>query len=90
MNINTFIKNVLVDITKGVKCANLEIKGENGENVFALKNSNWFIDKINGCISFDLIIENKDEDIRLMSSDSKISDNSHRVKFNVTQINPIS
>ena len=90
MILNNFIKTTLIEICRGVKEANREIKTEDNKSSFALKNSNWFVDKINGCISFDVLVESRGSEVKLADPKSKSSDIVHRIKFNVTQLNPVS
>ncbi|PCI29404.1 hypothetical protein COB55_02230 [Candidatus Wolfebacteria bacterium] len=90
MTLDTFIQSTLTNITKGVKDANNGTRTGDNKNSFALKNSNWFTDKINGCISFDICVEDSNGEIKLVTSRSKTSESAHRVKFNVAQLNPVS
>ncbi len=90
MKINIFVNNVLLEIVKGVKETNVEVGEEFGEPLFALKNSGWFVDKINGCVCFDIQVKNKSEIIEVVDQKLESLSNSHRIKFNVVQVGSVS
>ncbi len=89
MELNIFVKNVLSQIAKGVKGANVEAGRESGEPLFALKNSGWFVDKVNGCVCFDIQVKNKNEIIEVIDQKLGSLNNVHRIKFNVVQVGSV-
>lgn len=90
MELNIFVKNVLVDISKGIKGVNVEMDRESSEPLFALKNSGWFVDKIDGCVRFDILVKNKKNVIEVVDQKLESLNNSHRIKFNVVQVGTVS
>ena len=93
MELNTFVKSVLLGIAEGVKDANAELKTEDGSPSFALKNASSYTEPTSGIIWFTLFLGNESDVITVLEKQQTEHPNidiANKVKFNVVQTNAIA
>ena len=90
MELDVFVKSVLVGIVNGVKEANGVTKRKSDEPSFALKNAGWYVDKSNGCVWFNLSVESSSNVLKVVDEKTPSFDNLNRIKFNVAQVCALS
>ena len=83
MELDTFIKNALVSVAKGVKSANAELESGEGKPAFALKRSGWYTDHENGCIHFKLRVDPEEETIQVSKQIDLSLDSVSRLDFRI-------
>jgi hypothetical protein len=89
MTLNDFVKNTLMEISRGVKGANSTLQNEGKEPSFALKNSAFFEDKSKACIKFDIALKNEGKEVYI-AENYVLPENSMRVSFTIVQVQSIS